>query len=161
MANGQQKGEETVEAFINWKASMELSDYKQYVYRGQLKRGDLAKILNCGTSAFRQNPTLEQLLKELESDLRTKKILPQKITKTDSTDTEESKAKEYDQTARKRSMETNRIGQLEAEVLTLKARIKECEKFEAEVVALKAKIKKDERFKEVHSAMMELGVLPR
>ena len=161
MANGQQKGEETVEAFKNWKASMELADYKQYIYRGQLKRGDLAKILGCGTSAFRQNPALEKLLKDLESHLRTEKILPQKITETDSTDTEESKAKEYDQSARKRVVETKRIGQLEAEVLTLKARIKECEKFEAEVVALKAKIKKDERFKEVHSAMMELGVLPR
>ena len=51
MASGQQKAKQILDAFHAWLATQSNYDFKQMIYRGQLKRGELAKAIGCGESA--------------------------------------------------------------------------------------------------------------
>jgi len=135
MANGQQKAQQNVEAFIRWSSTMADDDYRQIVHRGKLNRGEIAKGVGCAKSALLQNPKLRGLLDRLEVELRDREVLP-KLTK--SAVKLAKSPQRYDQTATKRQQDAKRITELELEVLRLKMQL--------------------ERFKELSEVILELGL---
>jgi hypothetical protein len=46
MANGQQKAQQTLEAFELWVSTQSNDDFTQLIYRGQLNRGEIAKAVD-------------------------------------------------------------------------------------------------------------------
>lgn len=76
MANGIEKARENVRAFEFWKAAQTSESYRQLIHRGKLNRGEIAKAINCGRSAFTQNPELNKRLCSLETELRKLGVLP-------------------------------------------------------------------------------------
>lgn len=76
MANGKQSGEHNVETFRSWIAGKRDEDFRQYEYRGQLSRTEIAKECEFGKSALIQNPTIKKELEELEDRLRATGVLP-------------------------------------------------------------------------------------
>lgn len=143
--NGQQLGLQNIAKFETWVATQTDDDFKQMIHRGQLNRGTIAKEADIGKSSLRQNDSIKTALKILENDLRDRGVLPPLAQQTkDNAD----KPKEYDSTAKKKYLESNRIAALEAENLELKA----------EVAKLTGKL---ERFGEQAEALSELGIFPR
>lgn len=125
MASGQQKARRNVESFQLWSASMTEQDFVQITYRGKLNRAEVAKSVGCAKSALTQNPRIRQLLKELEDNLRNKKILPPATVPTSATD--KNDVIQYDQKANKSVFDSKRLTQLEQENIALKAEIEELE----------------------------------
>ncbi len=144
MANGQQKAEQNLAAFITWSATQSDEDFKQIIFRGQLNRGEVAKAVGCGKSALNQNPELRKQVKALEDKLRNRGVLPQFTGKAIKAD----KSKEYDNTVNRRTMDSRRVSSLEQENIELKAKVNE----------LKSKL---ERFGELSETLAEMGMMPR
>lgn len=145
MANGQQKAQQTLEAFELWVSTQSNHDFTQLIYRGQLNRGEIAKAIGCGKSALNQNPALKTALGNLEDRLREEGVLPPFTTKAEENN---GKPKQYDNTSHKKHLESKRLSALEAENIELKAKIKELES-------------KLERFGELSDTMYEMGFMPR
>ena len=66
MASGQQKAQQSLEAFEVWKATQTDEDFKQIVFRGQLSRIEVAKGIGCGKSALSQNLRSKMRLRRLK-----------------------------------------------------------------------------------------------
>lgn len=145
MANGQQKAEQNLAAFITWSATQSNEDFKQIIFRGQLNRGEVAKAVGCGKSALSQNPELRKQLTALEDKLRNRGVLPQLTGKAVK---DAGKSKEYDNTANRRTMDSRRLSSLEQENIELKAKVNELES-------------KLERFGELSETLAEMGMMPR
>lgn len=143
--NGQQKAQKNVDDFQAWVATQSNDDFKQIIFRGQLNRGEIAKAVGCGKSALNQNPQLKGALIRLEDDLRKKGVLP-KLTA--SAISAVSKPKQYDKTVNRKSLESKRLSNLEAENIELKAKVKE----------LESRLK---RFGELSETLAEMGFMPR
>ena len=75
MANGPQKAQQNIEAFLAWSATQSDEDFEQIIFRGQLNRVEIAKQVGCGKSALQQNPELRNMLKKLEESLRPLRII--------------------------------------------------------------------------------------
>ena len=135
MANGQQKAQQNIDAFIRWSATMTDDDYRQIVHRGKLNRIEVAKGVGCAKSALLQNPKLRALFEELENELRKRGVLPEL---TEAAKSARSEPKQYDKTSSKRLQDANRIAELEQEVLRLKMQL--------------------ERFQELSEVIHELGL---
>jgi len=125
MASGQQKAQANVESFQIWSASMTEQDFVQITHRGKLNRAEVAKSVGCAKSALTQNPRIRQLLKDLEDNLRDKKILPLATVPTSVID--KNDVIQYDQKANKSVFDSKRLTQLEQENIALKAEIEELE----------------------------------
>lgn len=145
MASGQQKAQQNLEAFEVWKATQTDDDFKQIIYRGQLNRIEVAKIIGCGKSALNQNPALKKTLKALEDELRDKGVLPPL---TESAKKNADKPKAYDSTTNRKLLDSKRVSSLEVENIELKAKVKELEK-------------RLERFGELSETLSEMGLMPR
>ncbi len=145
MASGQQKAAENIEKFNAWAATQSDGDFKQIIRRGQLSRTEVAKGAGIGKSALQQNPAIKELLNKLETDLRTRQVLPE-LAKPVQTDN--PKINEYDNTAAKRLQDALKLSKLEREVIELKAKNKELEK-------------RLSRFCELSEALSEMGMMPR
>jgi hypothetical protein len=145
MANGRQKAEQNLAAFITWSATQSDEDFKQIIFRGQLNRGEVAKAVGCGKSALNQNPELRKQVKVLEDNLRDRGVLPQLTGKAVK---EAEKSKEYDNTANHRIIDSRRVSSLEQENIELKAQVNE----------LKSKL---EHFGELSETLAEMGMMPR
>lgn len=143
--NGQQLGQQNIAKFETWVATQTDDDFKQIIHRGQLNRGTIAKEADIGKSSLRQNDSIRKALQALENELRDRGVLP---SLTQQAKDNAGKPKEYDSTAKKKYLESNRIAALEAENLELKA----------EVAKLTGKL---ERFGEQAEALSELGIFPR
>ena len=76
MANGQQLAKQNYQAFMAWAASKNDDDFREYVYRGKLKRAEIAAECCFGKSALTQNPQIRKALEKLEDDLRARSVLP-------------------------------------------------------------------------------------
>ena len=74
--SGQQLSEVNIEAFRAWAAAKSDEDFKQYEFRGQLNRTEIAKECEFGKSALTQNPTIKEELAKLENELRARGVLP-------------------------------------------------------------------------------------
>lgn len=145
MASGQQKAQQSLEAFEVWKATQTDEDFKQIVFRGQLSRIEVAKGIGCGKSALSQNPALKNALKVLEDSLRDKGVLPPL---TESAKKAANKPKLYDNTANSKMRDAKQLSSLEAENIELKAKVKELEG-------------KLERFGELSETLSDMGFMPR
>lgn len=145
MANGKQKAQQNLEAFEVWQATQTDDDYKQITYRGQLSRIEVAKGIGCGKSALNQNPAIRTALKVLEDELREKGVLPPL---TEAAKKNSDKPKQYDNTAKRKLLDSKRVSLLEAENIELKAKLKELEG-------------KLERFGELSETLSEMGFMPR
>ena len=145
MANGQQKAQQTLEAFELWVSTQTNDDFLQLIYRGQLNRGEIAKAIGCGKSALNQNPALKTALGKLEDRLREASVLPPLTIRAKE---ESDKPKQYDNTTHKKHLESKRLSAIEAENIELKAKIKELES-------------KLERFGELSDTLYEMGFMPR
>ena len=125
MASGQQKVQQSLEAFEIWKTTQMDDDFKHILFRGQLNRIEVAKGISCGKSALNQNPTLKKALKALGDELCGKGVLPPL---TDAAKKNEGKLQAYDNTANRKLLDSKRVSPLEAENIELKAKVKELEK---------------------------------
>lgn len=128
-------GERSVNAFLAWKASMTVDDFRQIIFRGSLNRTEIAKGCGIAKAALRQNPKVRALLQELEDDLRSHGTLPPLAA--DVTEAKNAPVL-YDRTASKRVRESRRVAELEKEVLELKARLR--------------------RFEELSQVLTEMGI---
>lgn len=117
MANGQQKAQQNVDAFIAWYSSQTDEDFKQITHRGQLSRSEIAKAVGFSKSALVQNPRIKELLSDLENDLREREILPELSFQGEELET---RSKAYDKISSKQLSDAKRIAELEQEVLSLK-----------------------------------------
>ena len=52
MANGQQRAQQNLDAFLQWQATQSNDDFKQITLKGQLNRTEIAKAVGCGKSAL-------------------------------------------------------------------------------------------------------------
>lgn len=143
--NGAEKALQNLHAFQAWAATQSAEDFTQITFRGQLNRGEVAKAIGCGKSALIQNPAIKEALKQLETNLRAKGILPPEV---ETAKGQDEKPKQYDNTANRRTMDSTRLSMLEAENLELKAKVKELE------IRL-------ERFGELSETLSEMGFMPR
>ena len=145
MANGQQKAQQNIDAFMQWQATQSNDDFKQITLKGQLNRTEIAKAVGCGKSALTQNPALRNALQSLEDSLRENGVLPPL---NDAATEAVAGPKFYDSTAHNRSLESKRLSRLEAENIELKAKVKELEN-------------KLTRFGELSETLSEMGFMPR
>ena len=145
MSNGQQKALQNLEAFQVWQATQTHDDFQQIIVRGQLNRGEVAKAVGCGKSAFTQNPALKKALALLEENLREKGVLPPlKQAVKDNIE----KPKQYDNTVNLKQLNSKRLSTLESENIELKAKVNELEN-------------KLERYGELSETLYEMGIMPR
>jgi hypothetical protein len=135
VANGQQKAQQNIDAFISWSSTMTDDDFRQIVHRGQLNRVEVSEGVGFAKSVLLQNPRVRALLDELEVDLRKRGVLPQL---TEAANSVQTLPKTYDRTLLKRSQDSKRVAELEQEVLTLKMQL--------------------DRFKELSEVIHELGL---
>lgn len=145
MASGQQKAQQNLEAFEVWKATQTDDDFRKIVFRGQLNRTEVAKVIGCGKSALNQNPALKKALKALEDELRERDVLSP-LTK--AAKKNEGKPQPYDNTANRKLLDSKRVSLLEAENIELKAKVDALEK-------------QLERFGELSETLSEMGLMPR
>ncbi|MEZ9369652.1 VPA1267 family protein [Shewanella sp. 10N.286.51.B2] len=145
MANGQQKAQQNLDAFLEWEATQDDDDFKEIVRRGQLNRVEIAKAVGFGKSTLSQNPAVVKNLKRLEDCLRERGVLPPL---TEAAKKETDKPKQYDNTANRKALDSKRLSALEAENIELKTKVKE----------LKGKL---ERFGELSETLSEMGFMPR
>mgnify|MGYP006109246519 CR=1 FL=1 len=146
MANGQQLGEQNVDAFKAWIATQSDEDFKQMIYGGKLNRNTLSKLAQVGLGAFKKNPEVKRLLLELEDKLRERGVLPPLTDQ--GKKAQEGKAQAYDHTKNKSIMESKRLSKIETENIELKA----------ELAELKNTIL---RFKELSKVLDEVGLFPQ
>ena len=76
MASGQQIAEENVRKFTAWVASKTDDDFRSMVLRGVLSRTDIAAECGFAKSVLSQNPRIRDSLKDLETGLRERGVLP-------------------------------------------------------------------------------------
>lgn len=143
--NGMQKAQQNIDAFIAWTATQSDEDYKKFIFRGQLNRGEIAKAIGIGKSSLRQNPEIKRLLNGLENELRTRNILPSLTLQTEQ---QSSSAQFFDVQESRRIRDAQQSVQLERENIELKARVRELERRLA-------------RFGELSETLAEMGMMPR
>ena len=76
MASGQQLAEQNGRTLIAWVESKTDEDFRAMASRGVLSRKEIAKECAFAKSALDQNPRIKQALRELESSLRLRGVLP-------------------------------------------------------------------------------------
>ena len=79
MASGQQIAEENVKKFLAWTASKTDDDFRLLTLRGVLSRTDIAAECGFAKSALSQNPRIRDSLKDLETRLRERGVLPNAV----------------------------------------------------------------------------------
>lgn len=117
MANGQQVADRNYQAFMAWAASKSDDDFKEYAYRGKLKRAEIAAECCIGKSALAQNPSIKNALRELEVDLMSRGVLPPVIVATD------EQPPVRDRQATQRSRDSQRLNALEQQNAALSAKV--------------------------------------
>ncbi|MCF5711035.1 hypothetical protein I9H06_02655 [Pseudomonas tremae] len=121
MANGQQVGKESFAAFMAWAASKTDVDFREYVYRGQLKRSEIAKECGFGQRAITQNPAIRSALTNLEAELRAAGVLPPLVASLPPGQKAEPALR--DTGAKQRQRDGQRLNSLEQENAALRAEL--------------------------------------
>lgn len=76
MASGRQLAEQNHGTFLAWVASKTDDDFRSMASRGVLSRKEIAVECGFAKSALDQNPRIKAALKELETSLRERGLLP-------------------------------------------------------------------------------------
>lgn len=121
MANGQQIAEENHAAFLAWVACKSDVDFKEYVFRGKLKRTEIAAECGFGKSALTQNPAIRSALESLEEELRAAGVLPPMTTSLPPGQRTEPPMRDTD--AKQRRQDGQRLNSLEQENAALRAEL--------------------------------------
>ncbi|WP_338920891.1 VPA1267 family protein [Pseudomonas silesiensis] len=121
MANGQQIAEENHAAFLAWSTSKSDGDFREYVYRGKLKRSEIATECGFGTSALTQNPAIRSALNNLENELRAAGILPPLVASLPAGQRAEPALRDTE--AKQRRQDGQRLNSLEQENAALRAEL--------------------------------------
>jgi hypothetical protein len=131
-----EQGQIYLDRFTAWSASMSDDDFRQIVYvpKGILNRQEIKKLAGLSDQAIKKNEKVKAALKDLEDRLRERGVLPPL---TDSGKKAQTGSKLYDRTAKKSSLDSQRVAQLESKNHDLQVRI---EKLEKENEALRAKL---------------------
>jgi len=131
-----EQGQVYLERFMAWSASMSDDDFRQIVYApmGILNRQEIKKLAGLSDQAIKKNANVKAALKDLEDRLRKRGVLPPL---TESGQKAQAGAKLYDKTAKRSSIDSQRVAQLESTNHDLQVRI---EKLEKENNALRAKL---------------------
>lgn len=128
----------TFSSFMNWKESQTNDDFKQIVWRGQLKRKEIAKACGFAKSVLQSNKDIERELEILEDKLRKSGVLPRK-TEARIAEERKNRPKPYESGKNERAMQRSRLQELEQENMELKAKLR--------------------RYEELSEVIMEIGVL--
>lgn len=120
MASGQQVAEENVAAFMAWLSSKSDDDFREYVYRGRLKRSEIAAECGFGKSALVQNPAIRAALEALEEALRGRGVLPP-VQLGDEATVEPLRIRDRD--TKQRRQDARRLNSLEQENAALRAEL--------------------------------------
>ncbi len=142
MASGQQLAEQNVRSFIAWTQSKSDEDFRAMATRGVLSRKEIAKECSFAKSALDQNPRIKQALRELETSLRSRGVLPIAVQR----ESDSSLMREPSQTRGAR--EAERLQHSEQENASLRA----------EVAELKRAL---EKYSVLKDALARTGRLPR
>lgn len=134
-----------IERFLAWTLTVSDRDLGEMVYRGEIKRSEVAKAIGCSVSALKQNQSLKAEYERFMESLRDRGGLPPL---TEHARAEQGEAKLYDNSAARSALAAKRLSTLERENIELKARIAQLER---ELL----------RFTELSEAMTELGVFPQ
>lgn len=131
-----EQGQVYLERFLAWSASMSDDDFRQIVYApmGILNRQEIKKLAGLSDQAIKKNANVKAALKDLEDRLRQRGVLPPL---TESGQKAQADAKLYDKTAKRSSIDSQRVAQLESANHDLQVRI---EKLEKENDELRAKL---------------------
>lgn len=131
-----EQGQIYLQRFTTWSESMSDDDFRQIVYApmGILNRQDIKKLAGLSDQAIKKNGSVKKELKKLEDGLRERGVLPPL---TDMGRKAESGAKLYDKTAKRSSIDSQRVAQLESTNHDLQVRV---EKLEKENEELRAKL---------------------
>ncbi|WP_426196729.1 VPA1267 family protein [Massilia sp. DWR3-1-1] len=117
MANGQQLAAENVKAFQAWMAAKSDSDFREMVHRGVLSRKEIVKECGFALSALSQNPSIKSALRELETTLRERGVLPAAVRREE----DASDAPELREKGRlKATLDADRLRRLEQENASLR-----------------------------------------
>ena len=145
MASGRQVGEQNVEAFAAWSASMTDDDYRSMEGRGVLSRKEIARQCGFAQSVLPQNPRVRTRLSKLEGELRSRSVLPPLAA--DSAQISEP-AKHREPGGQKAKQDAERLRRLEQENAQLRAE--------------NAEVKRHlERYAVLREALAQSGRIPR
>tara|TARA_R110001583_G_scaffold66746_3_gene191484 strand:+ start:6709 stop:7140 length:432 start_codon:yes stop_codon:yes gene_type:complete len=143
MANGQQKAAENLNSFQAWVSSKSDNDFREYIFRGQLNRTEIALECCFTKSALRQNPAIKEALETLERNLRASGVLPPI-----NYAPEGKKTPERDSDAPQRRRDQQRLNALEQQNAALRA----------ELATTKSKL---EQYNLLDEMLAETGRMPR
>lgn len=131
-----EKGQEYLDRFNAWSASMTDDDFRQIVYapKGILNRQQIKKLAGLSDQAVKKNAKVVEALRLLEDRLRKRGVLPPL---TDAGEKAKSEPKLYDKTSKRSSSDSQRVAKLESTNHDLQVRI---EKLEKENEALRSKL---------------------
>ncbi|ANB71309.1 hypothetical protein AYM40_02195 [Paraburkholderia phytofirmans OLGA172] len=77
MASGKQLAQQYLGIFIGWVATKTDDDFRQIVSRGKLSRVEIAHECGFTKSVLNQNPRINEALRKLEDELRSRGVLPE------------------------------------------------------------------------------------
>ena len=122
MASGIQIAEQNVQTFASWIASKTDDDFRAMASRGVLSRKEIATECRFAKSALDQNPRIKTALRELESALRARGVLPPVVEKTLD---EAAKPLMREPGKFRGALDTERLRRLETDNASLKAEVAE------------------------------------
>jgi hypothetical protein len=122
MASGQQLAEQNVQTFSAWIASKNDDDFRAIANRGVLSRTEVAKECGFAKSALDQNPRIKAALRDLESALRRRGVLPPAVESAQETG---EKMLTREPGKLRASLDAERLRRLEQENAALKAEVGE------------------------------------
>ncbi|HHF3034542.1 TPA: hypothetical protein ACPJ1C_003750 [Vibrio diabolicus] len=137
MAGGKKSKQESIAKFLAWKESTTTQECKNIWENGQLNRVELSRVTDITRSAFYQNNTLKDLVKEYERELLKKKDFS-------------SKSKKSNEARTTRYADTNPRNTSISKIVRLEARI---QVLESQNLELKAKLARYAELEEVISQM--------
>ena len=143
MSNGPDKGEENLAAFVAWAKPKKDDDLREYIYRENLSRKEIAAECGFGKSALGQNPRIAKALGELEDGLRERGVLPPRKAMS-----EKKMPSQRDLDAPQRRRDSQRLNALEQQNAALVAKL----------AAAEAKL---EQYNLLDEMLTEAGRLPR
>jgi len=117
--NGQQKSLQDIDAFKNWMSKQTDEQYAALVHQGKLSRTKISEECGIARTQPTKNRIIKGLLSELESDLRSRGLLPELV----ESKKEHQKKPSLDRNTIKDAKAESRVSFLEQRVLELEAEL--------------------------------------
>ena len=128
--NGQEQAEQNFRAFETWVTTKTDADFREMVMHGRLNRGEICRECDFSRSALVQNPRIKEALRELEEQLRARRVLPELIRSETTPLRVKGQVRAAADSERLRRLEAENAG-LRAELTELRQRLKRLNAIEA------------------------------